>query len=619
MKTSPTHEVLLQQANESIILRLLGALIREELFPSHCQVYQLKSPFSSEIGTRFPDHKQFVCVKQKQTGFTLYIPIRHIGAFDRFRMLAPVWMQCDQKWIRFNQLQPLIAQLRIHFGVDVPPSLESELLNSLDYLVYGYEQQAKQKEIFRKRLVDQSIHTRQYIEALTQLKENVPFDEYLYSEAMAVEGNPLHPCAKTRIGLSPTDREYLPESCSTIPVQVLLIPKKNLHLTSVLTESVNDFFFQLTPKLKEVALEACVKKGVSLEEFHLFFVHPWQYEHTIVKEYHEELDNWIHLPVQFGGKALLSFRTLDLAQLGIHLKLPVRLQITNAVRTLSPQATVNGPILSRLCNQLLANQKDYSESMVVLPELVGVYFRKEELDLDSFFACNLSYTIREHPRKYIQSGELAFVGAALSEKTPWGQPLIIDLIQQYVGRKDLTMEDAVDYIAHYAQRCLPPFLYLLQKYGIALEGHMQNVIVVTWQGYVQRLLVRDMGGLRVHRDRFKSEVGPVGLCEGPVVVDEMSEVYNKFLHSVLQNQIGELIFVIADFLQISEKPLWEKVAHVIKESLIQIEPTGRTEQLIFFQPMIQTKALLSMRQKNHSAHDYLYIDLPNPLHGEWQS
>lgn len=617
MKRSPIPQDSLQQANESMIFRLLGALIRERLFPPPCQIVQWSHPFSGLVEAKLAGYRQLICVKQKQTGSAIYIPIRHRGAFERFRMQSPIWGYFDNEWIHIHKLETLIALLRDHFEVDLPPSLESEVRNSLAYLAYGYEQQAKQNERFRKQLTEQSIHATQYLEALTQLKKKASFDEYLDSEAMAVEGNPLHPCAKTRIGSSPIDQKYLPESCVEIPVQVLLIPKKNLHVTSGLTEDVNAWMFRLIPKLREVAWEACRKKGVPLEAFQLCFVHPWQYKHTILEKYRREWSNWIDLPFQLDGRALLSFRTIDFAQLGIHLKLPVQIQMTNAVRTLSPQATVNGPILSRLCNQLLANTEDYQERMVVLPEWVGVHYRTSEDDPDSFLASNLSYTIREHPRTYIQSGELAFVGAALSEKTPWRQPLIIDLMQNAIGRRELTIEDAVDYVTHYAQRCLPPFLYLLEKYGIALEGHMQNIILVTRQGRIQRILVRDMGGLRVHRARLNSKVGSIGLWESPVLVDEMSEVYNKFLHSVLQNQLGELIFVIADYLQVPEKPLWEKVAQVIRESLAQLAPNEKMDSHELFQPTIQTKALLSMRQTKRSAQDYLYIDLPNPLHKEW--
>lgn len=613
MIKSHTQYDSFQRANLSMIFRLLGGLIRERLFPDNCSIQLLKPPFSQELASRYAHYKQLLCIEQQEHDNKLYVPIRHQGAFARYQMLSPVWMRFGTEWLQMKQLSQLVEVLRKQWGIEIPHTLEMELFNSLDFLAYGYEQQEKQKEQLIRRFTEQSIQSTQYIEALMQLKRKEPFDEYLFSEAMAVEGNPLHPCAKTRVGLSCTEKRYLPESCTPIPIHVLLIPKKNVHLTSTLTEDANEWIFQLSPKLKKVAEKASAERGVSLEAYQLFFVHPWQLEHTIATKYQAEWHNWIHLPIQVDGRALLSVRTMDVAQLGIHLKLPVQIQMTNAVRTLSPQATINGPILSKLCNRLLAQHRDFGERLVVLPELIGVYFQKEDQALDSFAASNLSYTIRQHPRNYIQSDELAFVGAALSERIPWKQPLIIDLIQQYVGRKSLTIEDAVQYIAHYAEQCLPPFLFLLQKYGIALEGHMQNVIIVTKQGRIQRILVRDMGGVRVHRERFKRYFGDRGLAEGPVIVEKMQEVYNKFLHSVLQNHLGELIFLIADFLQVPEKPLWERVAQVFMQSL---DPSGASLneiRLALFQPIIQTKALLSMRKQNRNAHDYLYIDLPNPL------
>ena len=126
-----------------------------------------------------------------------------------------------------------------------------------------------------------------------------------------------------------------------------------------------------------------------------------------------------------------------------------------------------------------------------------------------------------------------------------------------------------------------------------------------------------MGGLRVHRARLNSKVGSIGLWESPVLVDEMSEVYNKFLHSVLQNQLGELIFVIADYLQVPEKPLWgescasdqgisRSTCTERKDGFTRIVPTHDPDQSV---------ALDASTKR--SAQDYLYIDLPNPLHKEW--
>lgn len=598
-----------RKANQSMMFRLLGALIRENLFPRDCQISKQRTAVDR---TKFTEHQKWICVQQKQTGHQLWIPVQHEGAFKQFQLLSPILFQTGNDQREVEDIFQLIPLLRESFGVDIPSALENELSNSFDYLVIGYRKQREQYNVLQQRFLQRSIHETNYISALTMLKKKESFDEYLFSEAMAVEGNPLHPCAKMRMGMSdaPVSPKYLPESCQSIPIHVLLVPKKHVHITSSLQEDVNQLLFRLSPELEKVAIRSCQEQGVLLEESCLFFVHPWQYEHLVQQHY--PIEEWVKLPTSLSGRSLLSLRTIDLIDLGIHLKLPVHIQMTNAVRTLSPQATINGPILSRVCNQLLRAHLEYRDRMVILSELVGVHFRKGA-EHDSFFSSNLSYTIREHPRDFIDQGELAFVGAALLEKGPWGRPLILDLMKHAFEGQKLTLQHAIDYIEHYAKRCLPPFLYLLQRYGIALEGHMQNVIVVTRKGYIQRILVRDMGGIRVYRGRFEQQETGHLLEEGPVMVDEMQEVYNKFLHSVLQNHLGALIFVISSYLQITEGPLWERVAQVVKESLDSTSPYFMEDQQALFESMIETKSLLAMRQRNRSAHDYLYIDLVNPL------
>ena len=77
-------------------------------------------------------------------------------------------------------------------------------------------------------------------------------------------------------------------------------------------------------------------------------VHPWQYEHTIGEKYKQWIADKILIPTPFTleSKATLSFRTMDLIHKPYHVKLPVNVQATSAVRTVSTVTTVDGPKLS---------------------------------------------------------------------------------------------------------------------------------------------------------------------------------------------------------------------------------------------------------------------------------
>ena len=84
-------------------------------------------------------------------------------------------------------------------------------------------------------------------------------------------------------------------------------------------------------------------------------VHPWQYDHTIGGKFSQWIASKILIPTPFTveSKATLSFRTMDLIHKPYHVKLPVNVQATSAVRTVSTVTTVDGPKLSYALQGLL--------------------------------------------------------------------------------------------------------------------------------------------------------------------------------------------------------------------------------------------------------------------------
>lgn len=600
-----------QHANQSIMFRLLNALIRENFFSETCHVQTITAPFADQIPKLFSEENELLSISHRANLTTLYVPIKHAGAFQRFRLSAPVYLKKRSGGFVISKLVELLSALKSHFSLEFPTSLVEELKNSTENLTFAYIQWERYKKKMQKsaKKVPQN-----FLHWLSIQHEIDDYDEYLWSETMSIEGNPFHPCAKMRMGLSKEDRKrFAPEAIQDIPLITLLVPKERIHQTTTLDEELNAFFFRLDPRLYEMTAQILEKSQQPLDKYQLFFVHPWQYQWMMNHFPEEEKVHWIQVPYSIPAKALLSFRTMDVSRLGIHLKLPVQMQITNAVRTLSPQATINGPQLSYQLNQFLGEHQEFAERMKILPERAGVYYQSQ-MDPKSFWAANFAFTIREHPRKFVRPNEMAFVGAALTSLTPISkQPLVIDLIEQFTNTNRVKSKQAIQFIKHYADRCLPPFLYLLQKYGVALEGHMQNVIVVTSKGRIQRFLVRDMGGIRVHQERFHRHMDTSQLCKGAVLVGEMESVYRKFLHSVIQNHFGDLIFTIAEFLRMDETPLWSEVSRVLDRSLDSFVEYAESDRNALFQPVIQTKALLLMRKQKRAGDQYIYINVENPL------
>jgi siderophore synthetase component len=592
------------KADLLMIQHLLNAIVRENLLTEDVQWFTT-------------DHPKYLILSHCNQSFCLQIPIKQQGAFTRFAFDSPIIFKQDNRSIVIEKLMDFIEFLRDKLNIAISESLVKELINSRDNLVLAYQEWERRQDWSQQ--VVQQYHAMEgspscWIDVLQFLKREIGLDEYLYSEGSIIEGHPLHPNAKTKYGL--TDQEivkYAPEFAQIVPIRLILIPRKDVQTASVDSFDLYKRLFGQTPKILQQIEEECRKRGGSLDDYQLFFVHPWQYEHILPELYRKEWDEWIHLPFSIDSRATLSFRTMALLDHRYHVKLPVYVQATSAIRTVSPETAMNGPRLSRILNELLSREEKVAGRMVILPERFGAYFDKIRNDPEAFYQRNLAFILRDSPRKFTKEDEMAWVGASLTANNPWEKtPLLLDLIKQFFMTTEVTWRQAVEYFEHYTSQVLEPFIVLIQKYGVALEGHMQNTLIITKNGRVTRCIVRDLGGIRIDRNRLQKRVDLPHFRSSSIFTQEIEEVYQLFFHSVLQNHFGEMIFTLASNFEMDEKPLWKIVHKYLLQSLDKEDPYYEKDKNAFMQPIIQVKALLSMRI-NQVAQDYIYSPQKNPL------
>ncbi|MEV4514816.1 IucA/IucC family protein [Dactylosporangium sp. NPDC049525] len=141
-------------------------------------------------------------------------------------------------------------------------------------------------------------------------------------EQSIVDGHPLHPCCRTRIGMSTADvLAYAPEHHPTVRLRIVEVDPARWRTGG-------------TPRPP------------------LLPVHPWQLERALATGLVR--DTGRDLP----ARPLMSLRTLaPLDTPGQHLKTAVEVQMTSAVRTLSAAAVHNGPLASDLVATLAARTR----------------------------------------------------------------------------------------------------------------------------------------------------------------------------------------------------------------------------------------------------------------------
>jgi siderophore synthetase component len=387
---------------------------------------------------------------------------------------------------------------------------------------------------------------------LRRLAAGLEPDPLAYVEQLVVEGHPLHPCCRTRMGMSADEiRAYAPEHCPIVALELVEVPAERWL-------STGDGAPPLLP------------------------VHPWQVEHVL-----PGYPGMTPTGRRVLARPLMSLRTL--APMGdrmIHLKTAVDVQMTSAVRTVSPAAVRNGPVVSAL----LADLARRTPGLRILRERAA-----GAVLVDGEPCKSLSYVRRDAPE--LATGEVALPLAALAAPSPAdGRPLVVEAVDWgYRG-------DPLPFLADLSALLLGAALPLLHA-GAALEAHGQNTLVVLRDGRPVRLLYRDVGGVRLSPARLAAAGVEVPPIHGDLATDDEDALRTKLLAALLSTVVNEVVALLARECGLDPDRAWAEVAAVARAI-----PGGRT----LFADTMPIKATTAMRLADDPLAD-VWAELPNPL------
>jgi siderophore synthetase component len=212
--------------------------------------------------------------------------------------------------------------------------------------------------------------------------------------------------------------------------------------------------------------------------------------------------------------------------------------------------------------------------------------------------------------------------AALTAESPLGSgPIVLELIDAYARQHGLTnrLEATVRFLRRYVEVSVPGFLTIMTRYGIALEGHMQNSVCVFHDGELSRMLVRDLGAVRILPERLAREQLTLELLPGSAIrAVDVDDMRNKVYYSFFQNHLAELIVAIVRHLDMDEQLLWSEVAAVARRTFAALktvqglEQTAADNEAALFCPTLSLKALATMRLRDFVT-DYAFAKVANPL------
>ena len=578
-----------KHADRNMQYRVLNALIKENIWTHSTTIFK---------------ENHYITIEFEQV--LLNVHYKYESALSRYEFDGPIIYINHQHKESVDSLENLLDILVTDFHIDIPFHLKSELIHSRDSFIEVYKAFDTRHEYLQRH--DKYINASERLNFFTwleKLKKDNDIDDVLYSESLIFEGHPTHPLTKTKLPLSMEEvRTYSPEFEKIINLKVMLIHNEYVNVTTILDHS-QFILNEVIPEYIDELHTFMNDRERLLKDYKVILVHPWQYEHTIRNKFKEWLQNHILIstPFQVPSKATSSFRTMSLINHPYHVKLPVNVQATSAVRTVSPETTIDGPKLSQALHREL-NQ--YTQLDVAL-EPYGLFAKTDSDD-----ARQLACIIREKP--FTKDDGILLVTGALVNKNVVDNEITVDSYLKWIN-DDINQHTIRQFMRNYTRQLVTPLLALIQDYGIALEAHMQNTLVHLGPKYQIQFIVRDLGGSRIDIKTLSQKLKHIEVENKSLLADSIEEVIMKFQHAVVQNQLAELIFHFKKYDFIKEEELFNIIQEEIEVAINDTKPHADTLRKVLFGPTITVKALLKMRMKK-KVKKYLNISLDNPIKRE---
>jgi siderophore synthetase component len=563
--------------------------------------------FREGILTSVQEDNKLIFLLPRTSRCLLIDPVR-LDSLGRYISFGNVYL--EEKNGNFRQITDTLQLFNIYmleveceFDQQQCEKLSQEINNHIENALLSTDKHNKLDEIIIKQTKEWGFHgLLQWVTAQDKIQKSIFFEQCIYL------GHPYHPCSKTKLGFSRADvLNYSPEFHPVVPIQVAAIQKDHIHIESMQNlPCFTDWFASNYPTAWQHWMQELQARQLCIEEFIPLPIHPWQASKIIPELFKEFIRNgtmYLFTNVIINATPTLSFRTLAPVdnQDAAYIKLPIAVQATSQFRTLASESTENVPKISDILSNIFTKENNFSGRLGILREFYGLRFKNIPEDQ----AKHLNVILRENANPYLSHDETAIVLAALFEISPVTKlPLFIELMHL----NGITqLKDVQDYFHYYVDLVLGSYLDLYLLYGIALEGHQQNTLVVFRNNKVIRFIARDLEWAIFSRPYAG--------------FSRLSKNYFSrawLLYMVYQLHLGELVLLLTKHFNCSEKHFWMIIKKITEERFFslkeKIEPqVWQTEYQSILEADWPCKALFRMRLQKNNNEKEIFFNVKNPL------
>lgn len=495
------------------------------------------------------------------------------------------------------------------------------VLNTVEHLTITLDRDHARRDDFR-RLHPSAADVVDVCQGLDPSAAN------LLLERLNVLGHNVHPLGRLRFGMRTDDALRYAAECRNLddePVGIQFVAARAGQLLRSVEPGhshLDDTLLEHFPHLAQ----ALARLG-SPGEYSLIPLHPWQAENVLPEAFREELrsGSLVPLEVTLPATPTTSFRTLitEPGRWGRRwsVKTAVNLRLTSTRRDIAPATTVGSPIIAAAVADMVASDPWLYQRLTVIEETAGVCFSPPRPESDPDRLRGLSALLRTDIADAVPAGRLAITGACLTSASPIsGASVLAELVARSARTRGIAEPAAAElFLRRYSELLTTCAIVLLSKYGVGIEGHLQNtVVVVDETGSPERLLLRDFGGVRLHLGRLAAAGYRLDLPPDSVTVAELTEVHRKAFYTCFQANLAEIVLALVSGHGLETAACWRVVLGHLSRALDYVRETdyaaanaGRDAAAVTA-PTLPHRTFV--RQMLRGAGADLYVPVPNPLH-----
>lgn len=379
--------------------------------------------------------------------------------------------------------------------------LKSDMENSLGNDAHARQHRQHWNARLAQAAKDQGLHSfTDYLRQHAKTKDAA----ILLDQWGSLEGHPYYPTWKARPGLTDEEVEQLsPEFNAQVPLRIAALRADNAKSESM--PHVIDYrawFAEHFPTQWAQWKASLNSKGLDENQWLPLPIHSWHLQAYVLETFAQEIADGILITdgPDLPTLPTMSYRTMMpvLDESAPLIKLPIAVWMTSELRSLQAKSIHMGPRISTVISKILETENGFDQRLEIFPEEIGVRY-KNAVTQDDHPGRHLSVVYRASAPAFERNDEcLPITVASLFTRLPGsGRPLFTDLIERDGVRANAAQVE--NWFREYAKVVTHPVVAIYLMYGIGLEAHQQNTMVLfSPDGKARSLLIRDFGDGRTY-------------------------------------------------------------------------------------------------------------------------